>query len=135
MSSMHILNRPVLSDGDRPCGLYTCSIIVQNSSDASSTDIRNFANRIAINLWVIMSTNGRAELTKTYPPVPLPPIKSKYSQGSFPSFDSSDLSSKFNRCIMFLIISNWENPRAPPRSNHGQMLPLHIGQKTGSYQN
>jgi hypothetical protein len=135
ISSMRFGSIPVLSDGDRPCGLYTCSTIVQNSSDASSTDIRSFANRIAINLCIIMTTNRRAEMTETYPPVPLPPIKSKCSQGSFPSFDSSSSLSQFNLCIISLIISNWENPLTPPPSIVRTCQQFILASSRISYQN
>jgi hypothetical protein len=116
ISSIHFRRRPVRSEGARLSGSYTRSIIVQNSSDASSTDMRSFVSRIAINLWIISTTNGRAEMTSAYPPVPLPPIRSKCSQASIPPFDSSDSLSQFNRYIIFLIISNWDNPRTPPLS-------------------
>jgi hypothetical protein len=135
MSSMNPRSRSVLSDGERPFGLYTRSIIVPNSSDASSTDMPSLANKIAIKLWSISIVKRLAKMAKTYPPVPLPPIRSKYLQGSIPPFDSSDSLSKFNRCIMFLIISNWENPRMPPPSNRAQILAIHTSQRTGSYQN
>jgi hypothetical protein len=116
ISSIHFRRRPVRSEGDRSSGLYTCSIIVQNSSDTSSTDIRSFPNKIAIKLWVIRTTEGPAAMSKAHPPVPLPPIRSKCSQGSIPAFDSSDSLSQFNRCIIFLIISSWDIPRTPPPS-------------------
>jgi hypothetical protein len=95
ISSIHFRRRPVRSEGDRSSGLYTCSIIVHNSSDTSSTDIRSFENKIAIKLWVIRTTDGPAAMTKAHPPVPLPPIRSKCSQGSIPAFDSSDSLSQF----------------------------------------
>jgi hypothetical protein len=113
ISSIHFRSLPVRSEGARSSGLYTCSTIVQKSY-AFSTDIRSFANRIAINLWVIRTTtNGPAEMTGAYPPVLLPPMRSKRSQGSILSAYSL---SRFNLCIMFLIIFNWDNPRMPPPS-------------------
>ena len=68
-------------------------------------------------------------MTGAYPPVPLPPIKSKRSQGSIPSTDTSDSLSQFNLCIMLLIISNCDNPRTPPPSTV-QALATHVGYKT-----
>ena len=64
ISSIHFRRRPVRSEGDRSSGLYTRSIIVLNSSDTSSTDIRNFANRIAINLLAIRTTDGPVDMTE-----------------------------------------------------------------------
>ena len=55
--SMHSRSFCVRSEGVRWPGLYTSSTIVKNSSDASSTDIRSFANMIAINLFDIRNAD------------------------------------------------------------------------------
>jgi hypothetical protein len=53
VASIHRRNFCVLSDGLRLSCLYTSSIMVENSSVASSTDMRSFASMMAIKLCYV----------------------------------------------------------------------------------
>ena len=113
-SSIHPLNFCVLSAGARFFGVYTSWTIAKNSSDASSTDMPSLASMIAIRLLddqrMIGPRNG------TYPPVPVPPMRSKCSQGRMILAGSLGYLSHWSRCIISPIISNCDSPRAPPPS-------------------